>query len=87
MIAKGPVASADVSTVASDYAQFDGTSMAAPHVAGVVALIRSANKKLTPAQVRMILTTTAMPLGPNNENQYGAGVVQADKAVKAAMGL
>ena len=87
LISKGETTSAEISTVASDYALFDGTSMAAPHVAGIVALIRSANKKLTPAQVRMILATTAMPLGPNDANQYGAGLVQADKAVKAALGL
>lgn len=87
LITKGETASAEISTVKSDYALFDGTSMATPHVAGVVALIRSANKKLTPAQVRMVLTTTAMPLGPNDTNQYGAGLVQADKAVKAAVGL
>jgi serine protease len=84
MITKGETVSAELSTVAADYALFDGTSMAAPHVAGVVALIRSANKNLTPAQVRLILTSTAMPLGPNDTNQYGAGMVQADKAVQAA---
>jgi subtilisin family serine protease len=36
-----------------------GTSMAAPHVAGVVALMLSAKKGLTDAQVRQIVTTTA----------------------------
>ncbi|WP_392478115.1 CARDB domain-containing protein [Nostoc sp. C110] len=36
-----------------------GTSMAAPHVAGVVALMLSAKKSLTDAQVRQIVTTTA----------------------------
>lgn len=37
----------------------DGTSMAAPHVAGVVALMLSANPNLTPAQVQTILRNTA----------------------------
>jgi subtilisin family serine protease len=37
----------------------DGTSMAAPHVAGVIALMLSAKKGLTDAQVRQIVTTTA----------------------------
>lgn len=86
-LAKGAVASVSVSLSASDYASFDGTSMATPHVAGVVALLRSANKNLTPAQIRQILTSTAQPLGPNDTNQFGAGLVQADKAVKAALGL
>lgn len=85
-LSKGTVVNASVATVASDYASFDGTSMATPHVAGVVALIRSANKNLTPAQVRQILKSTATPLSPNDTNQYGAGIVQADKAVQAAVG-
>ncbi len=88
IITKGEKASAEISTVPSDYALFDGTSMATPHVAGVVALIKSANKKLTPAQVRMILKSTALaPVGPNDTNQYGAGIVQADAAVKAAAAM
>lgn len=81
----GVVASASVSTSPSDYAMFDGTSMATPHVAGVVALIKSANKHLTPAQVRMILSTTSQALGPNTQNEYGKGLVLADKAVEAAI--
>lgn len=81
----GATASASIGTIATDYTSFDGTSMAAPHVAGVVALIKSANKKLTPAQVREILKATAKPLIPNDTNQFGAGVVQADKAVTAAL--
>ncbi len=85
-ITAGQKASAAISTSASDYAMFDGTSMATPHVAGVVALIKSANKKLTPVQVRTILGATALALAPNDANQYGKGLVQADKAVKMAVG-
>ncbi len=44
----------------SDYDDLNGTSMAAPHVAGVVALMLSANPNLTHAQVREILTGTAV---------------------------
>ncbi|MBD2517343.1 S8 family serine peptidase [Nostoc sp. FACHB-973] len=41
------------------YGSKDGTSMATPHVAGVIALMLSAKKGLTDAQVRQIVTTTA----------------------------
>lgn len=46
-----------------DYNFRTGTSMAAPHVAGVVALMLSANPTLTPAQVEQILIETAQPEG------------------------
>jgi len=43
----------------NQYASYSGTSMATPHVAGVVALMLSANPNLTDAQVRQIVTDTA----------------------------
>ncbi|MEH1789107.1 MAG: S8 family peptidase [Nostoc sp.] len=43
----------------NQYATYSGTSMATPHVAGIVALMLSANPKLTDAQVRQIVTETA----------------------------
>lgn len=61
-----------------------GTSMATPHVAGVVGLIRSANKSLTAAQVEDILKRTCQPAG--SASQYGSGIVDAYAAVLAANG-
>ncbi|MDF5707130.1 MAG: S8 family serine peptidase [Nostoc sp. S4] len=42
------------------YGYYNGTSMAAPHVAGVAALMLSANSSLTASQVRQIITQTAV---------------------------
>lgn len=44
----------------NQYASYSGTSMATPHVAGVVALMLSANHNLTDAQVRQIVSETAV---------------------------
>lgn len=46
-------------TPGNTYRYFNGTSMATPHVAGVAALMLSANPNLTPAQITQILTQTA----------------------------
>ncbi len=67
---------------------WSGTSMATPHVAGVVALMRQANPNLTSAQVREILLDTATDLGPQgNDNSYGMGIVNAYAAVQRALSL
>ncbi len=84
-LAAGTAVQATLQTVATDYAAFDGTSMATPHVAGVAALIKAANKNLNGAQVKQILQSTATALGPNDANQYGAGIVNAEAAVAAAL--
>lgn len=81
----GQKVSATLKIEATDYAAFDGTSMATPHVAGVVALMKGANKALTPQQVKAILQKTATPLGPNTQNELGAGVVNAEFAVQESL--
>ncbi len=81
----GQVVNATVHTLITDYMAFQGTSMATPHVSGVVALMKAANRNLTPDQVKIILQKTATVLGPNDKNQYGAGIVNAEAAVDASL--
>ena len=71
----------------ASYASYNGTSMAAPHVAGVVALMQAAAPSpLTPAQVETILKNTARPLPGTCSGGCGAGIANADAAVVAAQG-
>ena len=71
----------------STYSFYQGTSMAAPHVAGVAALMLSINSGLTPTQVEQLLTSTATDRGaPGRDNQFGHGIVNAFAAVQAANG-
>ncbi|MPZ41599.1 MAG: S8 family serine peptidase, partial [Rhizobiales bacterium] len=61
-----------------------GTSVAAAHVSGVVALLIERNPKLTPSEVRRILTRTAKSLGPRERTRdFGAGLVNAFQAVSS----
>lgn len=64
--------------------QFDGTSAACPHVAGVVALILSINPSLSPSTIKTILTSSAHNTGITNmpPAEYGAGILDAYKALK-----
>ncbi|VVB85971.1 Halolysin [uncultured archaeon] len=65
----------------NQYANETGTSMAAPHVSGVAALIWSQNPALSNNEVRQILTNTADDLGsPGRDIYYGYGRVNAYRA-------
>jgi len=69
----------------ASYASYNGTSMAAPHVAGVVALMQARSVK-TPAQVETNLKSTARALPGACSGGCGAGIVNARAASDANAG-
>jgi subtilisin family serine protease len=73
------------SQMGRNYGYSDGTSMAAPHVTGVCALLVAAGVPATPAALKVALQESADPLDevPNNDggNQYGAGALNAYRAL------
>ncbi|MGD7165398.1 S8 family serine peptidase, partial [Ralstonia pseudosolanacearum] len=63
--------------------QFYGTSAAAPHIAGVAALMRQAVPKATPEQIYSALRKTAVDMdAPGHDNATGAGFVQPERALR-----
>lgn len=66
------------------YGWMVGTSMAAPHVAGVAALVKAAKPSLTVAQLTELLTSTAKDAVSCTADACGAGIVDAPAAVAAA---
>jgi subtilisin family serine protease len=71
-----------VSTAVYGEQGFYGTSAAAPHAAGVAALMLEANESLSPATLKGTLTRTADPIyGTEPNNETGFGLVNATAAV------
>jgi minor extracellular serine protease Vpr len=74
------------------YGTSSGTSMAAPHVAGAVALLQQARPELSPTQIRDVLQNTADPALWSLNSSYGllegvfrqgAGLIDVDDAIEA----
>jgi serine protease AprX len=66
------------------YTTSSGTSMAAPHISGVVALMKEANPSLTPDLALDLMVQTANPMPGYQLHEVGAGYVDAYEAVQAA---
>ncbi len=68
------------------YAYYQGTSMAAPHIAGLAALAKSAKSSLTPAQIESAIKTNSRALPGACSGGCGAGLADAAKTVQAVSG-
>ncbi len=67
------------------YANFSGTSMSGPHIAGVAALMLEVDPTLTPYEVRYLMTATARDLlSPGRDIAAGHGMVNVTAALDAA---
>ena len=70
------------------YTMSSGTSFAAPHVSGTIALMLQANPQLSPEQIKSILQETASPMLAYGRYEVGAGSLNSYAAVKkAALGM
>jgi subtilisin family serine protease len=75
-----------VSTVPGGrYASYSGTSMAAPHVAGTLALMAAANPDATASELRTALLATTRPVEGLAGQVVTGGVVDAGAAVRAVL--
>ncbi|RYE30141.1 MAG: peptidase S8 [Sphingobacteriaceae bacterium] len=78
----GPGVNVNSSYKNGGYTSMSGTSMATPHVAGAVALIKQRFPNHTPAQIKALLQSSATDLGPaGTDVTYGAGLLNCEKAV------
>lgn len=74
-----------LSTVQGGYALFNGTSMAAPHTAGVAALMLAMDAALTPAEIEAQIKANALPRNSTQcPRPCGAGLLNAEFVMPAA---
>ena len=71
----------------SSYAYAEGTSMASPHVAGIIALMKSAYPELSPDDVFRLMRAGKLTSGTRNSSSFGNGIIDAEKAIRAAQAL
>jgi subtilisin family serine protease len=68
-----------------EYQVITGTSVAAAEVSGIVALLLERNPKLTPADIRRILTTSAKRLSAGErDDNFGSGLIDPLQALQLA---
>lgn len=75
----------ELKLVTPHYQHVEGTSFAAPVVAGVVAGMVQANPRLTPRRIRELLTAAAHPVPGAPPERQGAGALHAGRAVTLAL--
>ena len=66
------------------YTTLSGTSMAAPHVAGIAALMLEANPNLTPLEIKVIMQNTATRMPAFTAIDRGYGYINAYLSVQQA---
>lgn len=72
----------------NQYGLLSGTSMASPHINGVVALMREADPNITVQRMKEIFYQTALDLGQQGkDNSYGWGLIDAYQSVQIASGI
>lgn len=76
------------STIPNGYLGLNGTSMAAPHVAGLAALVKQAHPEWTPEEIKAAIMNSAKSIHdkegvPYSPHEQGTGRIQVEKAVQA----
>ncbi|MEJ7609350.1 MAG: S8 family serine peptidase, partial [Bryobacteraceae bacterium] len=86
ILAPGEKISAPKDSSGGDYVKLTGTSMAAPHISGLAALMLEQNKLLKPWQIKKALMDAAKKLDGLDGNAQGSGLANIGKAMEAIKG-